>query len=107
MNELPDKQVAAMSPDALAPAAIEAKAEAVALAKAGRPPVSRTFVLAVFAGMFIAFGGAFFGMFLGDTTLPFACSACWAAFCSAWASSWCCAAAPSCSPATPSWSAPS
>lgn len=70
MNELSDKQVAAMSPDALAPAAIEAKAEAVALAKAATP-VSRTFVLAVFAGMFIAFGGAFFGMFLGDTTLPF------------------------------------
>lgn len=70
MNELSDKQVAAMSPDALAPAAIEAKAEAVALGKVATP-VSRTFVLAVFAGMFIAFGGAFFGMFLGDATLPF------------------------------------
>lgn len=71
MNELPQEQVAALSPDALAPAAIEAKAEVVAVGKAAMP-TGRCFVLAVFAGMFIAFGGAFFVLLLGDTELGFA-----------------------------------
>ena len=69
--ELPPSQVAALTPAAPGPADIEAKAEAAAISKANLP-VAKMFVLAMFAGAFIAFGAAFFVMFLGDDTLTFA-----------------------------------
>lgn len=58
--------------DCLAPAAIEAKTEAAGVTKANLP-VSKAFLLAMFAGAFIAFGGLFFTVFLSDPTL------CWGA----------------------------
>ncbi len=60
----------ALKPDALAPAAIEAKAENLAVGKASME-LPKLFVLAIMAGIFIAFGGVFFCTFLGDATLPF------------------------------------
>lgn len=68
---LDDSEVKALRPDALAPAEIEAKAEAVAIGKA-QTPVAKTFVLAMLAGAFISFGALYFCVFLGDATLPFA-----------------------------------
>lgn len=59
-----------VSPEALAPAAIEAKAEAVGVTKASMPP-ARCFVAAMLAGAFIGFGGMYFCTFLGDTTMAF------------------------------------
>ena len=56
------------APDCLAPAAIEAKPEAAGVTKANLP-VAKAFVLAMFAGAFIAFGGLFFTVFLSDSTL--------------------------------------
>ena len=56
------------APDCLAPAAIEAKTEAAGVTKANLP-VAKAFVLAMFAGAFIAFGGLFFTVFLSDNTL--------------------------------------
>lgn len=56
------------TPDCLAPAAIEAKTEAAGVTKANLP-VSKAFLLAMFAGAFIAFGGLFFTVFLSDPTL--------------------------------------
>lgn len=56
------------TPECLAPAAIEAKAEAAAVTKA-QLPFGKAFVLAMFAGAFIAFGGLFFTVFLADTDL--------------------------------------
>ena len=58
--------------DCLASAAIEAKTEAAGVTKANLP-VSKAFLLAMFAGAFIAFGGLFFTVFLSDPTL------CWGA----------------------------
>ena len=60
----------ALKPDALAPAAVEAKAEALAVGKTKLAP-AKCFVLAMLAGAFIAFGAMFFCTFLGDATLPF------------------------------------
>lgn len=57
-----------VSPECLTPAQIEAKAEDAAVAKV-RLGSARAFVLAMFAGAFIAFGGLFFTVFLSDTTL--------------------------------------
>ena len=68
---LTDAEITALKPDALAPAAIEAKAETVAVGKAKLAP-AKAFVLAMLAGAFIAFGGTFFGLVLGDSTLSFA-----------------------------------
>ncbi len=62
--------VAAVRPDALAPAQIEAKAEAVAVGKV-QMTASKCFVSSILAGMFIALGALFFCTFLGDATLPF------------------------------------
>ncbi|WP_172136237.1 formate/nitrite transporter family protein [Adlercreutzia sp. ZJ473] len=62
--------LAELKPDALAPAAVEAKAEALAVGKANMAP-AKCFVLAMFAGAFIGFGAMFFCTFLGDTTMPF------------------------------------
>ncbi len=59
------------SAEALAPAQIEAKAEALAEGKV-KLPEAKCFVLAMFAGAFIAFGASFFGLCLGDPSLPFA-----------------------------------
>lgn len=56
------------TPDCLAPAAIEAKTEAAGVTKANLP-VSKAFLLAMFAGAFIAFGGLFFTVFLSDASL--------------------------------------
>lgn len=56
------------TPDCLAPAAIEAKTEAAGVAKANLP-APKAFMLAMFAGAFIAFGGLFFTVFLSDPTL--------------------------------------
>lgn len=60
-----------LRPDALAPAEIEAKAEEVAVGKTKTAP-AKVFVLAMFAGAFIAFGALYFCVFLGDPTMPFA-----------------------------------
>lgn len=60
----------ALKPDALSPAATEAKAEELAVGKTRLRP-SKCFVLAMLAGMFIAFGAMFFCTFLGDSSLPF------------------------------------
>ena len=59
-----------ISPDALAPAATEAKAEAVGVAKASMGG-AKCFVSAMLAGAFIGFGGMYFCTFLGDTTMAF------------------------------------
>lgn len=56
------------SPACLAPAEIEAKVEAAGVTKA-RLPFGKAFVLAMFAGAFIAFGGLFFTVFLSDASL--------------------------------------
>lgn len=56
------------TPDCLAPAAIEAKTEAAGVAKASLP-APKAFLLAMFAGAFIAFGGLFFTVFLSDASL--------------------------------------
>ena len=78
--ELPKSQVAALASAALAPAEIEHKAEAAAVAKAALP-LPRMFVLAMLAGAFISFGAAFFVMLLGDTTLTFAAQRCLGGLC--------------------------
>ena len=54
----------ALKPDALAPAAIEAKAESLAVGKT-QLPATKCFVLAMMAGAFVAFGAMFFCTFLG------------------------------------------
>lgn len=64
------QDLAAVSPEALTPAATEAKAEAVGVAKAGMPS-AKCFVSAMLAGAFVGFGAMFFCTFLGDPTLPF------------------------------------
>ena len=56
------------APDCLAPAAIEAKTEAAGVTKANLP-IAKAFLLAMFAGAFIAFGGLFFTVFMSDATL--------------------------------------
>lgn len=56
------------SPDCFTPAQIEAKVEAAAQSKVSMP-LAKSFVLALFAGAFIAFGGLFFTVFLSDSTL--------------------------------------
>ena len=71
MFELTQQHVDAMATDAYAPAVVEARVENAAVTKATMP-VGKCFVLAMFAGAFIAFGAAFFCLLLGDSTLPFA-----------------------------------
>ena len=63
--------VKALRPDALGPAEIEAKAETLAVGKAGMAG-AKCFVLAMLAGAFIAFGATYFLVFLGDSAVPFA-----------------------------------
>lgn len=66
--DMADSKAEYPAPDCLAPAAIEAKTEAAGVTKANLP-VAKAFVLAMFAGAFIAFGGLFFTVFLSDSTL--------------------------------------
>lgn len=61
----------ALKPDALAPAEIEAKAEAVAVSKANMA-APKVFVLAMLAGAFVSFGALYFCVFLSDPTISFA-----------------------------------
>lgn len=58
-------------PDSLAPLEIEAKVEEVGVGKVGMA-ITKVFVLAILAGAFIAFGGMYFCVLLGDSTMPFA-----------------------------------
>lgn len=67
MDALDVKKVA---PDSLGPADIVTKAETIAVGKTKMTSL-RTFLAALLAGAFIAFGGTYFCVFLGDTTLPF------------------------------------
>ena len=73
MTRIEEDQIAALRPDALTPAQIAAKAQAVGDTKANMP-LGRAFVLAVFAGAFIAFGATFMLLVKGDATLSFATS---------------------------------
>lgn len=68
---VPSTVVPPTSTEALTPAQIEAKAEALAEGKV-KLPEAKCFVLAMFAGAFIAFGASFFGLCQGDPSLPFA-----------------------------------
>lgn len=68
MIDMADSKVEYPAPDCLAPAAIEAKTETAGVTKANLP-VAKAFLLAMFAGAFIAFGGLFFTVFLSDSTL--------------------------------------
>lgn len=70
MGNLAD-DAASLKPDALSPAEVEAKAEALAQGKASLP-FGRTFVLAVLAGAFISLGALFFCIMAGDPSIPFA-----------------------------------
>ena len=65
------KDLEALKPDALSPIATLAKAVNVGVSKAGMRP-GRMFVSAMLAGAFIAFGGMYFCVFLGDPSIPFA-----------------------------------
>ena len=68
-----NNEVAAIRPDALAGAQIEAKAETVGQGKA-QMPVGQAFVLAILAGLFIGCGGMFMLLVKSDATLGFAAS---------------------------------
>lgn len=68
MTDMADFKAEYPTPDCLAPAAIEAKSEAAGVTKANLL-VSKAFLLAMFAGAFIAFGGLFFTVFLSDPML--------------------------------------
>lgn len=57
--------------EALAPAAIEQKAEDLGVSKT-QMPFKRCFVLSVMAGAFISLGAMFFCLVVGDPALPFA-----------------------------------
>lgn len=74
-----NNEVAAIRPDALAGAQIEAKAETVGQGKATMP-VARSFLLAVMAGLFIGLGGMFMLLVKSDATLSFAVAAVGGAF---------------------------
>ncbi len=64
------EDLTAINPVALAPAATEAKAEAVGVTKADMHP-AKCFVSAMLAGAFIGFGAMYFCTFLGDTSMAF------------------------------------
>lgn len=64
------KDLDVCKPESLGPAAIEAKAEAIAMGKV-KLTVAKCFVLAMFAGLFIGLGATFFLTFTADPTLSF------------------------------------
>ena len=68
-----DQDLSALKPDALGPAAIEAKAETLGVGKANMP-VGKAFGLAILAGMFIGMGGMFMTLVKSDATLSFTAS---------------------------------
>lgn len=68
-----DQDLSALNPSALAPAAIEAKAESVGATKANMK-TGQAFVMAMMAGMFIGMGGMFMTLVKSDSTLSFAAS---------------------------------
>ncbi|MBO4365962.1 MAG: formate/nitrite transporter family protein [Eggerthellaceae bacterium] len=63
----------AIKPDCLAPAAIEPKAETVAIGKT-KLELGRGFALAILAGLFIGSGALFMTYVKADASLPFAAS---------------------------------
>lgn len=69
-NFMEGKELDAVKPDALSPVATLAKAVEVGCGKAGMRP-GRMFISAMMAGAFIAFGGMYFCVFLGDPAIPF------------------------------------
>ena len=99
MHDLPAHHLV---PDALTPEQIESKAEHVAISKANMPLI-KLFVLAMFAGAFVALGAAFFTVVMGDAQMGFAAQRALAACASAWALSWYFCAERSSLRATPSW----
>lgn len=74
-----NNEVAALRPDALAGAQIEAKAETVGKGKATMP-IAQAFLLAVMAGLFIGLGGMFMLLVKSDAALSFAVAAVGGAF---------------------------
>ena len=58
-------------PDQLAPADIEAKAEALGVSKT-KMSFKQSFMLSIMAGAFISMGAMFFLLIVSDTALPFA-----------------------------------
>ena len=74
MARMTEEQIlAALRPDALAPADIARKSADVGAAKAALSP-AKAFALAVMAGVFISLGAAFMLVIKADTELPFALS---------------------------------
>ena len=71
MSGFSNNQIAAIRPDALAGAQIEAKAEAVGDGKANMP-VGQAFILAIMAGLFIGMGGMFMLLVKSDASMGFA-----------------------------------
>lgn len=59
------------SADALSPQETEAKAESIGVSKAQSPRL-RTIILSVLAGAFISFGGLYYCVIMGDSSLSFA-----------------------------------
>ena len=86
-----------LAPDALSPAATEAKAEAIGCTKADMP-TAKCFVSAILAGAFVAFGAMYFCTFLGILPCPSEPNGWWAVSASAWDWCWCSVAGQSCSP---------
>ena len=68
-----EQDISALKPDALSPAATEAKAESLGVGKADMP-AGKAFLLAILAGMFIAMGGMFMLLVKSDGSLGFAAS---------------------------------
>ncbi|MDY2626671.1 MAG: formate/nitrite transporter family protein [Coriobacteriales bacterium] len=68
-----DVDLSELKPDALAPAAVEAKAEKLGVGKANMP-VGKAFLSSILAGMFIGMGGMFMLLVKSDSTLTFAAS---------------------------------
>ncbi len=64
------KDLEVVKSDCAAPAAIEAKAETVAIGKTKLEPF-KAFLLAILAGVFIGFGATYFLTFTADPTLSF------------------------------------